>query len=111
LVYVVAGQRRRSLASNALAVVPRRIRRPFARWLRDQRADTEAQAGASKSIRAMQAGDEVASGDTVQFLDGDPAWVVVRYSDSAGERWEYIEPGAPRDLAGQPARVRKYDYW
>jgi hypothetical protein len=35
----------------------------------------------------------------------------VRYSDSAGERWEYTEPGAPRDLAGQPRRVRKYDYW
>ena len=59
----------------------------------------------------MQAGDEVVSADTVQFLEGDPAWIVVRYSDSAGERWEYVEPGAPRELAGRPTLARKYDYW
>jgi hypothetical protein len=59
----------------------------------------------------MQPGSEVESADTIQFLEGDPAWVVVRYFDSAGERWEYVEPGAPRDLAGRPTRVRNYDYW
>jgi hypothetical protein len=90
---------------------PWRFRRQFARWGRDASADDAARAGASKSIRAMQPGDELASTHTAQFLEGDPAWVIVRYSDSAGERWEYVEPGAPRDLAGLPTRVHKYDYW
>jgi hypothetical protein len=91
--------------------VPSRVRRLFRRWLRDTRADAESKAGASTSIRAMQPGEEVTSTHTVQFLEGEPAWVVVRYSDSAGERWEYVDPAAPRDLAGLPTRVCKYDHW
>jgi hypothetical protein len=29
----------------------------------------------------------------------DPCWVAVRYTDSAGERWQYIEPSDPNALA------------
>lgn len=60
----------------------------------------------------MQPGEAIeADAAGITSLEGDPWWVVVRYSDSAGERWEYIEPGAPRELAGRPRRVPSYDRW
>ena len=91
--------------------VPRWVRRLLARWIRDKQADASARAGASESIRAMQPTEKVTPDHPLGVLDSDPWWVVVRYSDSAGERWEYVEPGAPRDLAGRPKPVPKYDYW
>jgi hypothetical protein len=59
----------------------------------------------------MRPGVEVASDHTLGVLDDEPWWVIVRYSDSAGERWEYVEPGAPREVAGRPKLVRKHDHW
>lgn len=91
---------------------PERSRWLPRRWRRDAQADTQSRDSASKSIRAMQPGD-TKKDDTsgITLLEGDPFWVVVRYSDSAGERWEYTEPGAPRDLAGRPRCVPSYDRW
>jgi hypothetical protein len=34
-------------------------------------------------------------------------WVVVRFTDSAGIRWEYNEPWDPEDLADPVRRLRR----
>lgn len=41
----------------------------------------------------------------VQSID-PPWWVVVRYTDAAGTRWEFREP-SPDVLAGPPRRLRR----
>ena len=87
------------------------MRRRPARWGRDSQADAATATSASKAIRAMRPGQQETSAHTLQFLEGEPVWVVVRYTDSAGERWEYTDPGAPRDLAGRPVRVPRWDPW
>lgn len=40
----------------------------------------------------------------------DPWWIVVRYSDCAGQRWQFVEPGNQRELAQRPRRIRNADW-
>jgi hypothetical protein len=90
------------------------------------RAQEEVAGRATPAIRALRPGsshpdsraiadakDEAAIealyGSTEQYIqdDGDdPWWVLVRWSDSAGRRWEFSESSEGRVLARPPTKVR-----
>jgi hypothetical protein len=87
------------------------------RWHRDTKAEAEAREHASPSVRAMQGTESVPPEDgewtgpiATWALADDPWWIVVHYSDSAGQRWEFAEPGDQRQLAGRPRRIRRPDW-
>jgi hypothetical protein len=77
----------------------------------DPRGQAETAASASKAIRAMQGGaTEDAEPMTIHLLADEPWFIVVRYTDTAGKRWEFSESGDARSLAGAPYEVRDTDW-
>ncbi len=82
---------------------------------REKEAEAEAKARAAPAIRAMRPGESwpEKDGGWSEMIpvppppyDDLPYWIVVRWSDSAGRRWEFSEPGAGRQLAQRPRRVK-----
>jgi hypothetical protein len=57
----------------------------------------------SSPAQALPA-DEQTIGDE---LEDEPWWIVVRWSDSAGRRWEFNEATAGRELARKPRKIRR----
>lgn len=78
-----------------------------------RRAESEAEATASSAVRALRPG--ACSPPERQAIEGrrihpdlrDEPWsVVVRWSDSAGRRWEFVESTQGRRLAHKPRKLR-----
>jgi hypothetical protein len=67
---------------------------------------------ASPPIRAMRAGEAVPPRDDNELFEMalksiEHWWVVVRFTDAAGARWEFREPASIESLALPPQRVRR----
>jgi hypothetical protein len=91
-----------------------------------RRAQEAVAARATPAIRALRPGASypaLAIGDTKdaaaiedlygsseQYIqdDGDAWWILVRWTDSAGQRWEFSESSAGRVLARPPRKVRRH---
>jgi hypothetical protein len=73
----------------------------------------EARQEASLAIRAIRPGESVPPEDhgwlekEVALPPDDVGWILVRWSDSAGARWEVSDQG-PAVLRGPPARLRRW---
>jgi hypothetical protein len=83
---------------------------------REKYVDAEAAASASAAIRAMRPGESwpEEDGQWSEMIpvpppphDDLPYSILVRWSDSAGRRWEFTEAGTGRELAKPPRRVSK----
>jgi hypothetical protein len=76
------------------------------------RADENTRKLASEPIRGMRAGQSVPPVGVDRWLTqpfpfGEYEWVAVRFTDSAGVRWEYSEPGEAGLLADPVVRLRR----
>ena len=93
-------------------------------WRAHRRAQRETASRATPAIRALRPGDrhpslavrdaenedavEIAYGGTERTVDREePWWILVRWSDSAGRRWEFSEGSLGRELASAPCIVRR----
>lgn len=81
--------------------------------------DTEGAAGrASMAIRAIRAGESVPPQNSgwldkeIRLPPDDIGWILVRWSDAAGVRWEVSDQG-PATSRGRPRRLRrrKWQLW
>lgn len=81
--------------------------------------DSKGAAGqASMAIRAIRAGESVPPEESgwldkeVQLPPDDIGWILVRWSDAAGVRWEVSDQG-PATSRGRPRRLRtwKWQFW
>ncbi len=79
-----------------------------------QRAEEEAAASAKRAVRALRPGqgfpaerDRPQTAAMPARLRDEPWSVVVRWSDSAGRRWEFVESTGGLELAHRPRRVRR----
>lgn len=78
-----------------------------------RQAEAETASTASPVVRALRPGERAPSKGPGFEREVDPKrlegrwWVVVRWSDSAGRRWEFKEGDGEQALAGRPKRVRR----
>lgn len=77
-----------------------------------RQAEKDAARGASDAVRSLRPGESAPKGTppyevVVNEHPFDQAWfLVVRWSDSAGRRWEFIENDR-RDVAHKPVKLRR----
>lgn len=79
-----------------------------------RRADEELAARASTAVRGLRPGESYPASTDVPMkepmhplFDDEPWSLVVRWSDSAGRRWQFSEWSGGRELASRPLRVRQ----
>jgi hypothetical protein len=73
------------------------------------REEHQSRALASEAIRALRPGQgtDWLAKSIHESVTGDIWYLLVRYTDSAGTRWEYFEPGNPQELARPVRRLRR----